>query len=89
MSYQQDHEQSGMYPRFSPQNGGVLLPFLATLAIAVLMGIGFYYLTSPSDRTVMTADMSNPPAVAIPKDPGLPKPTLQNEETRPTQAPIR
>jgi hypothetical protein len=88
MSYQQDHEQSGMYPRFSSQNGGVLLPFLATLAIAALIGIGFYYVTAPSDRTV-TADMSAPPAVAAPKDPGLPTPHLQNEETRPTQAPIR
>jgi hypothetical protein len=88
MPYHQDHEQSAMYPRFSSQNGGVLLPFLATLAIAALIGVGFYYFTSPSDRT-LTADISAPPAVTTPKDPGLPTPALQNEETRPTQAPIR
>jgi hypothetical protein len=60
------HEESTLYPRFSLDNGGVVLPLLATIA-----------------------DVSIPPAVTTPKDPGLPAPTLQHEETRPTQAPIR
>ena len=82
------HEESILYPRFSSDNGGVVLPLLATLAVAALLGFGFYYFMSPVDRTTV-ADVNIPPAVTTPKDPGLPAPTLQHEETRPTQAPIR
>ena len=56
---------------------------LVTVLLLVAVAYGLYLLYAG------TADMSAPPVVMTPKDPGLPTPPLQNEETRPTQAPIR
>ncbi len=62
---------------------------LATVLLLVAVAYGLYLLYAGPGPTQRTADMSAPPAVMTPKDPGLPTPPLQNEETRPTRAPIR
>ena len=62
---------------------------LVTVLLLVAVAYGLYLLYAGPGPAQRTADMSAPPAVMTPKDPGLPTPPLQNEETRPTQAPIR
>jgi len=62
---------------------------LVTVLLLVAVTYGLYLLYAGAGSTQHTADISAPPAVMTPKDPGLPSPALQNEETRPTQAPIR
>jgi hypothetical protein len=62
---------------------------LVTVLLLMAVAYGLYLLYAGSGPTQRTADISAPPAVMTPKDPGLPSPALQNEETRPTQAPIR
>jgi hypothetical protein len=62
---------------------------LVTVLLLVAVAYGLYLLYAGAGPTQRTADISAPPAVTIPKDSGLPSPALQNEETRPTQAPIR
>jgi hypothetical protein len=62
---------------------------LVTVLLLVAVAYGLYLLYAGAGPTQRAADISAPPAVITPKDPGLPSPTLQHEETRPTQAPIR
>ena len=63
---------------------------LVTVLLLVAVAYGLYLLYVGPGPTQRTADVSAPPVVMTPpKDPGLPSPTLQHEETRPTQAPIR
>jgi hypothetical protein len=62
---------------------------LVTVLLLVAVAYGLYLLYAGPGPAQRTADMSAPPAVMTPKDPGLPTPPLQDEETRPTQAPIR
>jgi hypothetical protein len=63
---------------------------LVTVLLLVAVAYGLYLLYAGAGPAYRTADVSAPPVVMTPpKDPGLPSPAVQNEETRPTQPPIR
>ena len=63
---------------------------LVTVLLLVAVAYGLYLLYAGTGPAHRSADVSAPRIVMTPpKDPGLPSPALQNEETRPTQAPIR